>query len=129
MKSDDKKKRILVADDEENLRHMLQVILRKNGYVVDTAADGEAALWMAKESEYAFILCDIRMPALDGIGFLKRAVAEGVCGTIIMMSAYGTVDSAIECMKLGAYDYISKPFNKDEIVSFVKSVSKSIKHE
>jgi len=110
------KKRILVVDDEENLRHMLQVMLKKQGYLVETAADGNEALLMAKEADYDFILCDIRMPVLDGAGFLKGATATGVSATIIMMSAYGTVDTAIECMKQGAYDYISKPFKNDEIV-------------
>ena len=114
------KKRILVVDDEENLRHMLQVMLRKNGYIVDTAVNGNEALRMAKEVDYDFILCDLRMPVLDGAGFLKGALAAGVSGTIIMMSAYGTVDTAIECMKEGAYDYISKPFKNDEIVLVLK---------
>lgn len=120
MKSEEPKQRILVVDDEENLRHMLQVLLRKHGYLVDTAADGNEALRMACANDYAFILCDIRMPALDGAGFLKNAIAAGVGGTIIMMSAYGTVDTAIECMKQGAYDYISKPFKNDEIVLVLK---------
>jgi two-component system response regulator AtoC len=114
------KKRILVIDDEENLRHMLQVMLGKQGYLVDTAPDGAEGLRMAQENDYTFILCDIRMPVLDGVGFLDRAVAAGTSGTIIMMSAYGTVDTAIDCMKQGAYDYISKPFKNDEIVLVLK---------
>jgi two-component system response regulator AtoC len=71
---------------------------------------------MAGGKNYDFILCDIRMPVLDGPGFLKEAAAKGIRSTIIMMSAYGTLDTAIECMKLGAYDYISKPFKADEIL-------------
>ena len=110
------KKWVLVVDDEENLRHMLQVMLRKNGYLVDTAADGEEAFTMASEKDYDFVLCDIRMPVLDGAGFLDKATSAGLGCTIIMMSAYGTMDTAIECMKLGAYDYISKPFKNDEIL-------------
>ena len=108
--------RILVVDDEENLRHMLQVMLARQGYRVDSAADGEQALLKALDADYEFILCDIRMPVLDGVGFLEKVTARGVRGTIIMMSAYGTVDTAIECMKRGAYDYISKPFKNDEIL-------------
>jgi two-component system, NtrC family, response regulator AtoC len=108
--------RILVVDDEENLRHMLKVMLAKHGYSVDCAADGEQALLKALDNDYEFILCDIRMPVLDGVGFLEKAMTRGVRGTIIMMSAYGTVDTAIECMKRGAYDYISKPFKNDEIL-------------
>jgi two-component system response regulator AtoC len=109
------KKRILVVDDEENLRHMLQVMLQKLGYLVEQATDGAKAVRMASAKDYDFILCDMKMPVLDGAGFLKGAMAAGINSTIIMMSAYGTMDSAIECMKLGAYDYISKPFKSDEI--------------
>jgi two-component system response regulator AtoC len=115
-KSEDTKLRILVVDDEDNLRHMLQVMLRKSGYLVDAAADGIEAFTMASANRYDFVLCDIRMPVLDGTGFLEKATAAGLDATIIMMSAYGTVDKAIECMKLGAYDYISKPFKNDEIL-------------
>ncbi|MBJ6801869.1 sigma-54-dependent transcriptional regulator [Geomonas propionica] len=114
------KKKILVVDDEANLRHMLQVLLKKQGYLVEQSSDGADALAKAREGEYAFILCDIRMPVMDGKRFLAACTESGVGATIIMMSAYGTVDDAIECMKLGAYDYISKPFNSDEISLVLK---------
>lgn len=120
MKKTDCKKRILVVDDEENLRHMLQLVLRKQGYLADVACNGEEALRMAVQIPYDFILCDIRMPSVDGPEFLRRSSEAGVGSTIIMMSAYGTVDTAIECMKMGAYDYISKPFKNDEIVLVLK---------
>ena len=110
------KPHILVVDDEENMRRMLQVLLNKNGYTVDVAAEGETALGMAVKGAYDFILCDIRMPVMDGPTFLREAVREGVGSTVIMMSAYATVDSAVSCMKLGAYDFISKPFKNDEIL-------------
>ncbi|TSK06194.1 MAG: sigma-54-dependent Fis family transcriptional regulator [Geobacter sp.] len=109
------KKKILVVDDEENLRHMLQVLLKKQGYLVEQAPDGAEALTKAREGNYSFILCDIRMPVMDGKSFLIACTKAGVGATVVMMSAYGTVDDAIECMKLGAYDYISKPFNSDEV--------------
>ncbi|ABB31203.1 two component, sigma54 specific, transcriptional regulator, Fis family [Geobacter metallireducens RCH3] len=114
------KQRVLVIDDEENLRHMLGAMLRKNGYHADEAADGEQALAMAGEHPYDFIICDIRMPVLDGLGFLRRAQEAGIGGTIIMMSAYGTIDTALQCMKEGAYDYVSKPFKNDEILLVLK---------
>ena len=114
------KKKILVVDDEENLRHMLQVMLKKLGYLVDGATDGGQALEKARGDAYSFILCDIRMPALDGRAFLKGCAELGIQGTIIMMSAYGSVDDAIDCMKLGAYDYISKPFKSEEISLVLK---------
>lgn len=116
MKKTEEGKRILVVDDEANLRHMLQVVLKKQGYLVDESVDGSDALRMAEQAAYDFILCDIRMPNVDGPEFIRRSIASGSDATIIMMSAYGTVDTAIECMKLGAYDYISKPFKNDEIL-------------
>lgn len=112
--------RILVVDDEESLRHMLSVLLRKQGYTVDTAANGKDALAKAGKVRYEFILSDIMMPEMDGKAFLQEAVRQGIDATIIMMSAYGTVDTAIECMKLGAYDYVSKPFKNDEIILVLK---------
>lgn len=112
--------RVLVIDDEENLRHMLRVMLGKHDYAVDVAADGAAGLAMARQHPYDFILCDIRMPVLDGLGFLHQAQAAGIAATIIMMSAYGTVDTAIACMKEGAYDYVAKPFKNDEILLVLK---------
>ena len=114
------RKSILVVDDEENLRHMLKVVLTKLGYRVELACDGVEALEKGAAFGYSFILCDIRMPAMDGRTFLTRYARAGLAGTVIMMSAYGSVEDAIDCMKLGAYDYISKPFNSDEISLVLK---------
>lgn len=113
-------KRILIIDDEESFRHMLSVILKKEKYDVETASNGEEGLQKVADSPFDQILCDIRMPQMDGLEFLREVQKMGVNATIIMMSAYGTVDSAIEAMKLGAYDYISKPFKPDEIILTLK---------
>jgi two-component system, NtrC family, response regulator AtoC len=113
-------KRILVVDDEESFRHMLSVILRKEGYEVETASNGEEGLQKIALTPFDQVLCDIRMPRMDGLEFLSEAQRLRVETSIIMMSAYGTVDSAIEAMKLGAYDYISKPFKPDEIILTLK---------
>ncbi|HWI41188.1 MAG TPA: sigma-54 dependent transcriptional regulator [Verrucomicrobiae bacterium] len=109
-------KRVLIVDDEENLRHMLSVLLKKNGYRTVAVAGGAEALAAAGDGNFDFILCDIRMPQMDGMAFLQEAVSRGLRAPVIMMSAYGNIDTAIECMKNGAYDYISKPFNRDEIL-------------
>jgi len=114
------KTKILIVDDEENLRHMLQIMLKKLGYRAETAADGAQALEMSRSGDFGFILCDIRMPTLDGSAFLKGHAEQGGQATVIMMSAYGSVEDAIACMKLGAYDYISKPFNAEEILLVLK---------
>ena len=109
-------KRILIIDDEESFRHMLSVILIKEGYEVETASNGEEGLQKSLASPFDQILCDIRMPRMDGLEFLRQIKKTAVDATIIIMSAYGTLDIAIEAMKLGAYDYISKPFKPDEII-------------
>jgi two-component system response regulator AtoC len=112
--------RILLIDDEENFRHMLSVILKKRGYDVEAASNGMEGLKKVDTGSYDTVLCDIRMPQMDGLEFLKEAQKAGCESTIIMMSAYGTLDTAIEAMKLGAYDYISKPFKPDEIILTLK---------
>ena len=108
--------RVLVIDDEAGLRHTLELILGDEGCHVLTAGDGEEGLRIALAEEPDAILCDIRMPRLDGLGFVEQYRANGGDALIIMMSAYGTLETAIEAMRRGAYDYISKPFDADEIL-------------
>ncbi|KPJ75383.1 MAG: histidine kinase [Deltaproteobacteria bacterium SG8_13] len=108
-------RRLLVIDDEQNMRHMLSVMLKKSGYRVETAADGLEGLAALDKKHYDFILCDIKMPNMGGMEFLESAREKLQDTTVIVMSAYGSIDTAIEAMKLGAYDYISKPFKSDEV--------------
>jgi two-component system response regulator AtoC len=109
-------RRLLIIDDEENMRHMLSAMLRKSEFQVTTAADGLEGLKFLEANEYDFILCDIKMPTMSGMEFLKAAGDRIANSTVIVMSAYGTIETAIEAMKLGAYDYISKPFKSDEVM-------------
>ena len=112
---------VLIIDDEENMRHMLSVILGKQSYHTDTADNGVKALEKLRQNPYDIVLCDIKMPQMDGMTFLTQMSAEQLNGpTVIMMSAYGTLDDAIAAMKIGAYDYISKPFKPDEILLTLK---------
>jgi two-component system response regulator AtoC len=113
-------KKILVIDDEENMRHFLTSLLTKEGYEVSLAADGLEGLQHIEEQIFDIILCDIRMPRMDGLEFLKNLQSKNSSATIITMSAYGTIDLAIETMQLGAYDYISKPFKPPEIILTLK---------
>lgn len=113
-------KRILIVDDEESFRNVLTVILRKEGYEIEGAANGEVGLNKISNAAFDHVLCDIRMPQMDGLEFLRESQKAGAEVPVIMMSAYGTVDTAIEAMKLGAYDYISKPFKPDEIILTLK---------
>jgi len=112
--------RVLVIDDEKNMRHMLQIMLSKAGYVAETASDGADGLEKMSNTEFDFILCDLRMPKMDGMTFLKTAHEKYKEKTFIMMSAFGNMDDALEAMKIGAYDYISKPFKKDEVLLTLK---------
>ncbi len=113
-------KRLLIIDDEENMCHMLASLLKNIGYIIDTATDGQEGLDKINQTQYDVILCDVKMPKLDGMELLKVAGKKIENTTVIMMSAYGTIDSAVAAMKLGAYDFISKPFKSDEIIHTLK---------
>lgn len=106
---------LLIVDDEANMRHMLSLLLGQAGYAVDTAAHGGEALDKLEAQHYDVVLCDLKMPVMDGMGFLEAAGSRIEQTTVIMMSAFGTVDTALEAMKKGAYDYIAKPFKPDEV--------------
>jgi len=108
--------RDLVVDDEPGLRQSLGLLLSDAGYEVVAESDGRRALVRAVGEPFDVILCDVRMPELDGLGFLRAYRAKGGSALVIMMSAYGGEDAALAAMKEGAYDYIPKPFRPDEVV-------------
>jgi two-component system response regulator AtoC len=105
---------------------MLRLLLEKRGYGIVEAADGDEALRIASQDPPDVVLCDIRMPGRDGLSFLREIRAGQPQLTVIMMSAYGTVDTAVECLKQGAYDYVSKPFKTDEVVLCLKKAEERI---
>ncbi len=109
-------KRVLVVDDEENIRVVLKTLLRRQGYEVEVASSGQEALPMIDSFGPDVVLTDVRMPKLGGLDLLSVLRAKGNPATVIVMSAYGNVDQAIEAMKSGAYDYLQKPFKPDEVV-------------
>ena len=113
-------KRVLIIDDEKNMRHMLQVMLNKEGYIAEAAEDGIEGLSIMAEKDFDYVLCDLKMPRMDGMSFLREAKETYPEKTFIMMSAYGTVDTALEAIKIGAYDYITKPFKTDEVLLTLK---------
>ena len=114
------KKQLLIIDDEQNMRYMLSSLLKKTGYKIDSAADGYEGLHRVRNNHYDFILCDIKMPNMDGMDFLRESKQFTASTTVIMMSAYGTIDTALNAIKMGAYDYISKPFKSDEVYFVLK---------
>ncbi len=124
-------KRLLIIDDEENMRHMLSSLLKKSGYRVDSASDGAVAMEMVDRTIYDFILCDLKMPNMSGMEFFKTVRDKLWATTVIMMSAYGSIDTAVEAMKQGAYDFISKPFKSDEVLLTLKKAEEreSLKRE
>src|SRR5687767_8069192 len=106
---------ILVVDDEETLRHMLSLLLDKHGFAVTTAASAEGALERLKQGGIRLVLCDVRMPEHDGRWLLEKLREAKLDIAVVMMSAYVDQDVAVDCLKLGARDYISKPFKPDEV--------------
>lgn len=119
-------RQVLVIDDEESMRHMLRMVLEREGYLVSEANSGRQALVRMEGNAFDLVLCDIRMPEMDGLMFLKEKIERKFSGTVVMMSAYGSIDTAVECMKLGAYDYISKPFRPDEILLTVRKAEERL---
>ncbi len=109
-------RRVLVVDDEENLRLVLRTLLKRAGYDVETASGGEEALAKVESFGPDVVLTDVRMPKMSGLDLLAALKAKSSSATVIVMSAYGSVDLALEAMKAGAYDYVAKPFKPDEIL-------------
>jgi len=110
-----KKISILVVDDELSIREAFYDWLKQDGYEVETAADGLEALAKVKERHYDIMLIDVKMPNMDGITLLKRLKEEDPDTAVVMMTAYGAIQDAVEAMKLGANDYLLKPFELDEL--------------
>jgi two-component system response regulator AtoC len=109
-------KRVLVVDDEPGLRQSLGLLLTDAGYTVTAEQDGRRALERATTEPFDLVLCDVRMPQMDGLTFLRHYRQRGGAALVIVMSAYGGEDAAIAAMKEGAYDYLTKPFRPDEVV-------------
>ena len=112
--------RLLIVDDDVSLRQSLALLLGESGHAVEAEGDPERALARASAEEFDLILCDVRMPRMDWLTFLRRYRAEQGTGLMIMMSAYGNEDAAIEAMREGAYDYLHKPFRPDEVMITIR---------
>jgi two-component system response regulator PilR (NtrC family) len=125
------KEHIIVADDQQSMREVLDILLRKEGYQVSTASNGEEVLKLVEKDIFDLVLMDIRMPKMDGISALKRIKNLSPETIVIMITAYASTDTAIQAMKEGAYDYITKPFNNEEIKLIIKNAleKKSLQKE
>lgn len=111
---------ILVVDDEVNLARVTQVRLQQAGYVVSTASSGSQALAALERSPFGLVLSDLRMPGLSGMELLERIRAEYPDTIVILVTAFGTVETAVAAMRMGAYDYLTKPIDADELLLTVK---------
>lgn len=114
------KAKILVVDDEESLREFLEIMLKREGYDVTTAANGEEALKHLKKMSFDLVMTDLQMPKVHGMEVLATAKDMDPELVVIVITAFGSTESAVEAMKLGAYDYITKPFKIDEIKLIIK---------
>ncbi|HEX7665302.1 MAG TPA: sigma-54 dependent transcriptional regulator [Polyangiaceae bacterium] len=119
------KQQVLIVDDEPNLRKILSAQLSRDGYDVLTAEDGEQGLQMLKEHHIDLVITDLKMPKVDGMALLREALREDSELPIVMITAHGTVDTAVEALKIGAFDYLTKPFDKDEVRQIVAKALKA----
>ncbi|MFI5241905.1 MAG: sigma-54-dependent transcriptional regulator [Gemmatimonadales bacterium] len=115
--------RILVVDDEPGLRQTVSRILGAEGHSVGTAGEGEEALAKLAAEDVDLVLCDLRMPRMDGLEFIEKYTGSGGHALVIAMSAYGDSDTAIAAMQKGAYDYVQKPFRAEEVVLAVRKAA------
>ena len=115
--------RILVVDDERAIRNSLKEILSDEGHDVDVAEDGKVALELVDKDKYDAIFCDIKMPSIDGLEVLDRMIEKGIDSSIIIISGHGDIDTAVECMKKGAFDFIQKPLDLNRILITLKNAT------
>jgi len=112
---------ILVADDEKGIREFLEITLKKEGYGVTLASNGAEAISLCEKKKFDIILADIKMPQGDGYTILRKVKKLHPDTIVIMITAYGSLESAIEAMREGAFDYISKPFDVNDVKVLIQS--------
>lgn len=118
--------RILVVDDERAIRNSLKEILGDEGYDVDVAEDGALAIQMVEKEKYNIIFCDIKMPNMDGMEVLDKLNEMGVEAAIVMISGHGDIETAVECIKKGAFDFIQKPLDLNRILITIKNATDKV---
>ncbi len=119
--------RILLIDDEKSVRHQIASLLERKGYEVRTAGDGEEGLELYRQEDFDLVLSDVRMPGLDGMGFLEAIGGGEADAAVIMMSAYGDIDLAREAVRAGADDYLNKPYDNEELLLRISIVEQRLK--
>ena len=114
--------RILVVDDEQSMREFLAILLEREGYYVAQAENAEVALKLLESDTYDLVVSDVSMPGLTGMALLERIKTTTPETAVLMITAYTTAEQAVEAMKLGAYDYIAKPFSPKELMDSVDRI-------
>ena len=117
----EKLKKILIIDDERSIRATLKEILEFEKYQVETAQDGIEGYKMAEEKNFDLIFCDIKMPKIDGIETLKKIVENNILSPVIMISGHGDIETAVQTLKIGAFDYIEKPLDLNRVLTCVRN--------
>ena len=117
----EKLKKILIIDDERSIRATLKEILEFEKYLVETAQDGIEGYKMAEEKNFDLIFCDIKMPKIDGIETLKKIVENNILSPVIMISGHGDIETAVQTLKIGAFDYIEKPLDLNRVLTCVRN--------
>ncbi|MBQ6185027.1 MAG: sigma-54-dependent Fis family transcriptional regulator [Bacteroidales bacterium] len=118
--------KILIVDDERAIRNSLKEILGDEGYDVDVAEDGPSALAKVDKEKFDVIFCDIKMPGMDGTEVLEKIVADGVDSAVVMISGHGDIETAVECIKNGAFDFIQKPLDLNRILITIKNATDKV---
>ena len=118
--------KILIVDDERSIRNSLKEILTDEGYDVDVAENGVSACAMVEKEKYDVIFCDIKMPEMDGVETLTRFIAMGIDSAVVMISGHGDIETAVECIKKGAFDFIQKPLDLNRILITIKNAKEKV---
>lgn len=118
--------KILIIDDERSIRNSLKEILMDEGYDVDVAENGAQGCQMVEKEKYSVIFCDIKMPEMDGMEVLDRFASMGIDAAVIMISGHGDIDTAVDCIKKGAFDFIQKPLDLNRILITIKNATEKV---
>ena len=118
--------KILIIDDERSIRNSLKEILADEGYEVDVAENGATGCAMVDKEKYSVIFCDIKMPEMDGMEVLGRLTEMGIDSAVVMISGHGDIDTAVECIKKGAFDFIQKPLDLNRILITIKNATERV---
>ncbi|MBR0028976.1 MAG: sigma-54-dependent Fis family transcriptional regulator [Bacteroidales bacterium] len=119
--------KILIIDDERSIRNSMKEILSDEGYFVEAAENGSDGFEMAAKGHYDVVFCDIKMPGMDGMEVLEKLTGEGIEAAVVMISGHGDIDTAVECIKKGAFDFIQKPLDLNRILITVKNATDKTK--